>query len=95
MTRSQIIRKFNVNIAKIKKLQEANIELNRQHLLFSDKNQQYREGEETHGRGKLKQTYFIGRVYWREYFLDEDTGDKIWIDRSKVVRQNNEWIIGL
>lgn len=94
MKRYQIVNKIHQNSEKITALRLANVELNRQNLLLSDKNQQYKESEETFGRGKSKETVLVGRVHWRECFKDEDTDEKIWIDRSCVVRKNNEWVEG-
>lgn len=94
MKRYQIVRKVQNNLKKIASLQQANVELNRQHLLLSDKNQQYTESEETFGRGKSRETAVIGFINWKEYFLDEDTGEKIWLNRKHPVRKNGEWIQG-
>lgn len=94
MKRSTIVKRIHANSQKIKALRQANIELNRQHLLLSDKNQWYIEAEETHGRGKNKETALIGRVYWKEGFKDEDTGQVVYIERSCAVRKNNDWIEG-
>ena len=35
----------------------------------------------------------IGRIYWKENFLDEDTGNHIPIVRNVIVRRNGEWLI--
>jgi hypothetical protein len=68
------------------------IELNKQQLVMSDNKQQYSEGFEEFGRGKNKVTHFIGRIHWKEYFTDEDTGERVWIHRSRVVKQDGEFI---
>lgn len=94
MKRYQIVNKIKANNLKIAALKQSNVELNRQHLLLSDKNQQYTEQEETFGRGKSKETFLIGRLHWKEYFLDEDTDEKMSIERSHIVRKNGEWVNG-
>lgn len=94
MKRKQIIDQIRKNSAKINALREVNKKLERQHLLLSDKQQQYVEKEETVGRGKNKRTHLIGRVHWKEYFMDEDTRQSILINRSRIVRQDGEWING-
>lgn len=94
MKRYQIANKVKANNLKIAALKQANVELNHQHFMLSDKRQQYKEQEETFGRGKNKETFLIGRIYWKEYFCDESTNKKVLIERSHVVRKNGEWING-
>jgi hypothetical protein len=94
MKRYQIVKKINANSKKMAALKAQNIELNRQHLLLSDRNQQYKEELETLGRGNNKVDALIGRVYWKEGFKDLDTGEVIYINRSKPVRKNGEWLNG-
>lgn len=52
------------------------------------------ESEQTFGRGKTKETALIGYVNWKECFVDEDTGKKIFIERKTAVRKNGEWFNG-
>ncbi|WP_183560667.1 hypothetical protein [Mucilaginibacter sp. SP1R1] len=94
MKRSQIIKKILINSDKIKSLRNENIELNRLHLLLTDKTQQYTEQEESFGRGKSKTTHLIGRVHWKEYLVDEDTHKKIQIPRSCIVKKDGQWVEG-
>jgi len=96
MTRKQIKAKIYANEIKIKALKQTNIELNRQNLLMSDKTQQYKEREETRGFGADKQSVIVGRIHWKEKFVDvDDDRNSVYIDRSRVVRVNSEWLDGL
>lgn len=92
MRRSTIVNKIRKNLEKIKALKAENIELNRQQLLMSDKQQWYKESEETIGRGKNKETAIIGRVYWIEKIEDEDSGEILNLERNVAIRKNNEWL---
>ncbi len=93
MTKRQVIHaKIASNAKKIHALHQKNIELSKEELLLSDKQQWYTETTETHGKGKNKKEYLIGRINWKEDFKDEDTGEVVTIERSQVVRQNGEWI---
>ncbi len=95
MKRSQIAKKILANSEKIKAIRQENIELNRQQLLLSDKNQWYTESEEMVGRGKNKKTVLVGLVNWKEYFRDEDNPkNNVCIERKQVVRENGEWLNG-
>lgn len=81
-------------IEKIKQLKTEIIELNREAVLLTDKKQQFTEKEEEVlicGRPKKYETKLIGRIHWKDYFIDEDTGEKICIDRTQIVRINGEW----
>lgn len=95
MTRKEIIKESRSIIKQIEKLQKKHIQLNRKFMLLSDKEQQYKETEETIGRGKTKTTKLIGRIHWVGKFKDQDTGKTIKIERSTVVRVNGEWISDL
>ncbi len=92
MTRTQIRNKVKTKEAQIKKLDNEIIELYKRDYLLCDKKQWFKEEEETHGRGKKKETNLVGRIYWKEGFKDEDTGKIIMIERSQSVRVNGEWI---
>lgn len=71
------------------------LELNREDALLCDKEQWYKEQEETqtYGRGKNKvtETALVGRVYWKQGFKDDDTDDVVWIERSEIAKINGEW----
>jgi hypothetical protein len=80
--------------SKIQSLKLEIIELNKEEALLSDKYQQFTEVEEeilVYGRPKKYETKLMGRIHWKEDFIDEDTGDVITIDRSRLVRINGEW----
>lgn len=79
-------------IEKIQKLQSRILELEKEDILFCDKNQWYKEGPETHGTGKRKLTRNYGRIYWKEDFKDEDTGEIITLERSQIVKVDGEWV---
>jgi len=73
-------------------------ELNKQNLLLSDEDQWFEEKIEAStfrkNRKKVTEEHLIGRVHWKEYFIDEDDPDnKVEIDRSKIVRVDGEWRI--
>jgi len=81
-------------LEKIKQIKTEIIELNREAVLLSDKKQQFTEKEEEVlicGRPKKYETKLIGRIHWKDDFVDEDTGDVITIDRTQIVRINGEW----
>ncbi len=56
MSRAEIHKQINENIAKIRELLEKDLELRRVDVLLCDETQRYEEKEETRGRGK-KQTH--------------------------------------
>lgn len=95
MKRYQIRNKVNSKLAKIKKLEQEILELRRRNCLLSDKNQQFVEQIETvqvSNRPKKFEDKLIGRVHFNQYFTDEDTGQKVTIERKLVVRVNGEWV---
>lgn len=56
----------------------------------------YKEGREDvliSSRPKKFENKLIGRVFWTQYFEDEDTGQKIAIDRKRIVREDNKWFL--
>ena len=92
--RSTINKMIDAKIEKIKQLKTEITELSRESILLSDKHQQFTEKEEEVlicGRPKKYETKLIGRIHWKEDFIDEDTGDVITIDRSQIVRINGKW----
>lgn len=83
--------------ASIKKLNEKLIALRRESLLFSDRLQRYSEEDEEHvvsRRPKVVETIRVGRIHWKESFKDESTGKVTVIERSRIVRENGEWVYG-
>jgi hypothetical protein len=85
---------IDAKIEKIKQLKTEITELRKESILLSDKHQQFTEKEEEVlicGRPKKYETKLIGRIHWKDDFVDEDTGDVITIDRTQIVRINGEW----
>lgn len=85
---------IDAKIEKIKQLKTEITELRKESILLSDKHQQFTEKEEEVlicGRPKKYETKLIGRIHWKDDFVDEDTGDVITIDRTQIVRVNGEW----
>ena len=95
MKRHIIQRKINNKIAFIDNLKNEILELRRQEVLISDKNQQFVEKEEQvliSGRPKVYETKLVGRIFWKEKFIDQDDPKHpIFIERTQVVRINGEW----
>ena len=62
---------------------------------FSDDEQWYIEEEETHEvskRPKKSETFIIGRIHWKESFMDEDKpNNPLIIERSRIVKVNGDW----
>lgn len=78
----------------IKQLESEIIELKKESMLLSDEHQRFTEKEEEvviSRRPKKTEKRLIGRIHWKQWFLDDDTGEKFCIDRSCVVRVNGEW----
>jgi len=94
MKRYQIAKKIANKERQLKKIEIDILELKRQNCLLTDKNQQFiEENEEVliSGRPKKYETKLIGRVNWKQKFEDGD-GGFVTIDRSLVVRVNDEWV---
>jgi len=93
-TRNSIKKLIEKKHEKIKQLDTEIIELNRESILLSDKYQQFKEGNEDVlicGRPKKYETKLIGKIYWKEDFIDEDNGEVFEIERNRIVRINGEW----
>ena len=95
ITRKRIEAKINAKIDKMESIHAEIIELKKQSYLLSDKTQWFEEKEETKiitRRPMKTETCLVGRIYWKEKFEDESTGKYITVDRSRIVRQDGEWI---
>lgn len=96
MKRYQIINKIKAKQQLIEKLKSEILELRREETLLSDRRQQFVEKEEdvlVSGRPKVYEKKLVGRVHWKEKFVDEDDPNiSISIPRSQAVRINGEWI---
>ena len=92
--RNQIIKQIENRELKIKSLKNEITELERENLLFSDKNQWFVEQEEVFisRRPKKTEIKLVGRVFWNENFVDEDNGEVIQIERNMIVRLNKNWV---
>lgn len=77
----------------IEQLQRGITLLERENCLICDDKQWYKESIETEPFSKRKETRNVGRIYWNENFTDEDSGETITIERSRMVMINGEWLI--
>jgi len=75
----------------IEYLQQEIIDLRRKAVLLSDETQWFTEKMETLGRGKKKRETLVGRIHWNEGFKDEDSGEIITVQRTRIVRFDGEW----
>lgn len=95
-TRTKLLELIEENNKQIENLRQINLSLLRDSYLISDEQQWYDEKNEDtikwYRRKKTVTTNLVGRIYWNEYFKDEDTGDEIKMERSRVVKFNGEWI---
>ena len=93
--RIEIGLQIEANIKIIKELQLANEKLTKEDYLISDEKQWFTEKiESIRFRGNRKKgsvDMLVGRVHWYMHFKDEDTGESISIERSKLVRTDGEW----
>lgn len=81
----------------MKSLQSRLIELERENCMLSDEEQWFTEIEEIWERKvgyrkKAKCSVLVGRIHWKEDFIDEDTGDVITVSRNRLVRMDGEWV---
>jgi len=93
--RERLESKISKNKEKIKALNAEIIELRKEGLLLSDKEQWYTEAEEEitlSKRPKKTAIALMGKVNWNEDFVDEDTGEVVTITRSQYVRKDGEWL---
>ncbi len=79
----------------ISKMKSEIIALEREAFLLCDEHQRFEENEEDiiiSRRPRKVKKALVGRIYWREKFKDEYTGRGVWINRTRIVRLNGEWI---
>lgn len=97
MTREIIKNKIDETLEKINFHKEELRRLKEEDILFSDEQQWFIEKEEEikfrQNRKLVKETKLIGRVYWKEHFVDEDSGELIEIERCEKVRENGKFIV--
>lgn len=96
-TRRKIEAAINKKKEAIKSLKNEIVELGHEWYLLSDREQQFVEQMETitrrENRKKVTEEKLIGKVTWKEDFIDEDTGKTFSIERCQIVRINGEWIV--
>ena len=93
--RERLEEKIRLNNLKIEELENKNVLLRIESLKTSDKYQKYSEQiEKISSRVNRKKVYedvLIGKITWKEHFIDEDSGDVIEIERNQIVRRNDKW----
>jgi len=93
--RERLAEKIRLNNLKIKELENKNVLLQIETLKISDKYQKYSEKIEKIAtrvnRKKVYEDVLIGKITWKEHFIDEDSGDVIEIERNQIVRRNDKW----
>lgn len=98
MKREEIKKLIDEKLTQIDLLQQEIIELKKQNLLISDDKQWFTEEiffeekkkfqrKENYLNGKL-----VGRIHWKESFQNEDSKEPFIIDRSLIVRIDNQWV---
>lgn len=92
LNREQIRAEIKACTEKIEQLEAELADLVKRDYLLSDEVQWYKEELRTTGRGKKKRTFLEGRVYWNQFFKDEDTGEEIKIERSQQITVDGVWI---
>ncbi len=97
--RERLEAKRKTNFDKIEDLKKQNIKLAKELCLLSDEKQWFTEKEEERivsKRPKKTEKILVGRIYWKEFFKDDDYPNDeskgVWIERSQVVRVNGEWM---
>jgi len=98
-TRRQVNKAIDSRLKRIEKLKEEISQLRKIDCLISDKHQRFTEEMEDvliSRRPKVINKRLVGRIHWNEFFTDEDYPDSeekgIWIERSRIVRINGEWV---
>ena len=97
MTREIIKNKIDETIEKINFYKAELEKLEKENLLFSDEQQWFVEKEEEvkfrQNRKVVTENKLIGRVFWKEHFVDEDSGELIEIERNQIIRENGKFIV--
>ena len=71
--------------------------MTKQDLLLCDDVQRFEEKIEQHPKQKWERKSnkldgkLVGRIFWKEDFIDEDNGEVITVERQQVVRVDGEW----
>lgn len=98
MTRDQLQERMDAIEKDIKDKYSIAKELFYRQLMLCDDKQRYEEKIEIEtyriSRKKHTRERLVGRIYWSEYFEDEDRpGHGVTVERSQIVRQDGAWIV--
>jgi len=97
MTRKKLKAMIEAKHNLIKKIRFEIFELQQQEILLSDETQRFEEKIESHPKRKYERKpnwldgKLVGRIFWKENFKDESTGEVVTIEREQVVRVDGEW----
>lgn len=93
--REELQLKAKGNFDKIQLLRKENSNIEKDLLLLSDDKQWFVEKIETTteivNRKKVTVDRLIGRVFWKEDFKDDETGEVVTVERNQVVRVDGNW----
>jgi len=93
--RASIQQEIKEKEEKIKQISEEITTLMKEDYLLSDEEQWFEEKEEEviiSKRPKKTEKKLIGRIFWKQPFIDEDTDEVFYIERTQIVRVNGEWL---
>lgn len=94
-TRQQISDEIKAKQRQVEQLKLDIQTLWRESLLLCDEKQWFEEKMETNkvreGRKLVEKQWLIGRIHWVENFRDEDTGEVIPVNRTRIIRVNGNW----
>ena len=88
-TRYDIQNEITAKHHLLHQLQKEITKLELEDLLFSDEERWYKEKMEEviiSKRPKVVENKLIGRIHWYEPFIDEDTGNVVDVDRSRIIK---------
>lgn len=94
-SREQINKEIEMLQCIVANYKEQIFSLHEQALLLSDDKQQFKETLEDvviKKRPKVTEKKLIGRIFWKESFTDESTGNLVYVDRARIVRVNGTWV---
>lgn len=89
--KKRVEKEYSLLKNKLNKLEKEALLIFRQLDMMDRKGHKVIVKQETWGKGKNKRTGMVGRHYWREKFIDEDTGNGIWVERSRIVSVDGEY----
>lgn len=89
--RKSLRKQYAAHAKAVKSLKKKMLKLVEKDYTMSDDFQQYREEEVTSGRGLNRKTQKEGRVYFKEFFQDEDDPKNgVWVERSFLVKMDGK-----